>query len=95
MYKSYFSKIKNTILQVSDFLLQDDSGMPVYNFPEEKWDLKFYGNYERPIPLFYNWYQKDLYKIYKSDTTIKPLSFGIGYYIYSHRSNLMIARKKK
>ncbi len=95
MYKPYFSKIKNTILQVSDFLLQDDSGMPIYNFPAEKWELKFYGNYERPIPLFYNWYQKDLRKIYKSDTTIKPLAFGIGYYVYSHRSNLMIARKKK
>ncbi len=95
MYKSYFSKIRNTVLAVSDFYLQDNSGMPIKFLDKNLWDITFYGNYIRPIPLFANWYQPELRKIYLTDTTIKPLDFGIGYEIFKERSNLLLARKKK
>ncbi len=95
MYKTYFSKIRNAVLAVSDFYLQDNSGMPIKFFDKNRWEITFYGNYIRPIPLFANWYQPELRKIYLTDTTIKPLDFGIGYAVFKERSNLMIARKKK
>ncbi|WP_017720679.1 hypothetical protein [Kamptonema formosum] len=95
MYRDSFSSIRNLILEQSNSLLQDDSGMPVSYFDSSKWDLKFYGNYTRPIPLFSVREQPDLRKIYQSDKSIKPLDFGIGYQFELGQSNLMLALSKQ
>lgn len=93
MYGYDFSQIKDLIQDVSETILQDDSGMPLRAYDTKMWDLKFYGRYTRPIDLFASKYQPDLFKVYQ-DTTIKPLGFGIGYMFAKGSSNLMIARKK-
>lgn len=93
MYGYDFSQIKDLIQGVSETILQDDSGMPLRTFDTKVWDLKFYGRYTHPIDLFASKYQADLFKVYQ-DTTIKPLSFGIGYMFTKGTSNLMIARKR-
>ncbi len=94
MYNEEFSDIRNLILSQSTNLLQDDSGMPVKYFDTSKWNLKFYGSYTQPIDLFKVRYQPDLRKIYQSDTTIKPLDFGIGYQFQVNTSNLMLANRQ-
>ncbi|MCS7085195.1 MAG: hypothetical protein NZ534_03850 [Bacteroidia bacterium] len=94
MYYPSFSIIRTHLLDYSRFVLQEDSGMPLSSFDRNVWDLKFYGAYTRPIPLFANRFQPELYKIYQTDTTIKPLKFGIGYNHIPGTSNLMAARKK-
>jgi hypothetical protein len=91
MYNSYFSTIRNLILSQSTSLLQDDSGIPVKYFEQQKWNFKFYGNYTKPIDLFNKQYQPELRKIYTSDRKIKPLDFGIGYNFKVNQSNLMLA----
>lgn len=93
MHNDYFSTIRNLILNQSTALLQDDSGMPVRYVDEGKWDRTFYGQYIAPIQLFANRYQSDLRAIYQSDSSIKPLDFGIGYKFYND-SNLMLAERK-
>lgn len=93
MYNDYFSTIRDLILNQSTALLQDDSGMPVKYVDEAKWDRTFYGQYIQPIDLFASRYQSDLRAIYKSDSSIKPLDFGIGYKFYND-SNLMLAERK-
>ncbi|MEM7553329.1 MAG: hypothetical protein AAF378_04380 [Cyanobacteria bacterium P01_A01_bin.84] len=95
MYYDNFSKIKNVILSQSDHILQDDSGMPLKSFNLAQWDLKFYGNYTRPIGLFSNRYQSDLRKVYANNSSIEPLNFGIGYQFGVNKSNLMLATPKK
>lgn len=95
MYRDNFSNIRDLILEQSSSLLQDDSGMPVSYFDSSKWDLKFYGNYTRPIPLFSVREQPELRKIYQSDKSIKPLDFGIGYQFEVGQSNLMLALSKQ
>jgi len=94
MYRDTFSTIRNFILDKSDLVMQDDSGMPLVSFDTDKWDLTFYGNYTRPIPLFRSRYQKDLRAVYLKKSGIRELPFGIGYNFRKGQSNLMIARKK-
>lgn len=94
MHNEEFSNIRNLILAQSSHLLQDDSGMPIKYLDTSKWNLKFYGTYTQPIDLFKVRYQPDLRKIYQSDTTIKPLDFGIGYQFQVNTSNLMLANRQ-
>ncbi|MEB3217122.1 MAG: hypothetical protein VKN72_12960 [Nostocales cyanobacterium 94392] len=94
MYNESFSNIRDLILANSSHLLQDDSGMPLKSFDNAKWDLKFYGAYNRPIGLFSNRYQSDLRQVYASNKAIKPLDFGIGYQFAVNQSNLMLAKTK-
>lgn len=95
MYHPAFSRIQHFILQESNFILQDDSGMPLTAFSQDYWDLRFYGSYTRPIPLFGNRYQSDLRTIYVDGTRVRPLPFGIGYKWRKGESNLMAARRKE
>lgn len=96
MYYDSFSQIKDVILSQSSYLLQDDSGMPLSSFNNDKWDLEFYGNYTTPIALFSNRYQPELRQIYATNKSeIKPLNFGIGYQFQVNNSNLMLAKAKE
>ncbi len=94
MYRETFSIIRNLILEKSEYVLQDDSGIPVKYFSEEAWNRTFYGTYVGPIALFKVRYQSDLRSIYQDRQNVKPLPFGIGYKYQPGTSNLMLAEKK-
>lgn len=95
MHKNHFSIVRNIILQQSDLVLQDDSGIP-YNFfsGSDRFNVQLFGEYEKPIDLFGRLYQDDLKKAYDS-LTVKPLSFGTGYRYKKSESNLLLAKRKK
>jgi len=97
MYNESFSTIRNMILDESQYLLQDDSGMPLQYVTsgENKWDLLFYGVYAGPIPLFAGRWQNDMKLAYQKPEQVRPLPFGIGYQYREGSSNLMLATKKK
>jgi len=94
MHRPTFSIIRDLILNESEYVLQDDSGIPVQYFDTNKWDLTFYGNFTKPISLFWERQQEDLKEIYQDKKNIKPLPFGIGYQYVNGTSNLMKAKKK-
>jgi hypothetical protein len=90
MHNFNFSIIRNIVIDVSDFLLQDDTGIG-YRFLDPKvWDFSYYGNYTRPIPLFANYYQSDLSEAFKAGQP-KPLTFNMG---YKSSTNLLAARRR-
>jgi hypothetical protein len=93
MHYLTYTMIRNTVFAVSDFILQDDSGIGLRYFDKNTWKLTFYGVYNGPIPIFRDQYQRDLYQAYRKDTNVKPLPFGIGYKSVKGASNLMIARR--
>ena len=95
MYYNDFTEIKDLTLANSNYLLQDDSGMPLRFFNKQKWDLTFYGKYTSPIALFRNHDQPDLRRVYNLNKGIEPLNFGIGYKVGINESNLMLAKTKK
>ena len=90
MHKSYFSIIRNTVLNKSTTILQDDSGIAYKFFKKDVWDICLYGNYEKPISLFKDFYEPDLFDAFKKSS--KPLNYRIG---YSTKSVLLLAQKKQ
>jgi hypothetical protein len=96
MHKDYFSIIKNVILDQSEQVIQDDSGIAFHYYFEgnNKWNFTFYGQYLKPIPMFSQFYQRDLDSLYKAQGA-KPIGFGIGYNFKDKNSNFMIATKQK
>lgn len=95
MHEKYFSIVRNVILNQSQFVIQDDSGIAFKYFGENgKWKYNFYGQYIKPISLFSYAYQKDLDSAYKQLGS-KPIGFGIGYNFKDKNSNFMIAEKVK
>lgn len=91
LHRPYFSTIRNFIVDESKMILQDDSGIPIKYLNSEEWKATYYGSYRKPIPLFAERYQQNLYDIYHDDSNeIEPLDFGIGYKYHIGTSNLML-----
>lgn len=92
MHESYFSKIRSFLLEHSTTLVQDDSGVPCSHFTPEAWQLRFFGSYPGPIPLFKNYTQPRLAEYYRTSDPV-PLDFGIGYRHRAGESTLMVATR--
>ncbi|MCP4136353.1 MAG: hypothetical protein GY754_35610 [bacterium] len=91
-----FSKIRSTILKRSRLVLQDDSGMPLKAFPEKTWKLSYHGKYHKPLPVFKNYYQKDLQiKTNKFSSGPIPFIYGYGFRYPDMTYHLLLAEKKK
>ena len=91
-----FRKLRTTLLNVSEFLVQDDTGLPFWTLQQPKrWDIRLYGKYETPIPPFERTFQATLDKAYRAARP-EPLPFEFGY-SYSdkrdNRSNVLVGRK--
>ena len=95
LHKTYFSFVRNIILNGANTVVQDDSGIALRYFSKSDagWDFKLYGEYTKPVSLFRNAYQKNLDSLYKKEGAT-PLGFGIGYNFKDKNSNLMIAKRK-
>jgi hypothetical protein len=89
MHKSYFSIIRNTVLKKSKILLQDDSGIAYKFFNDTKWNIQLFGVYEKPIPLFKDFFENDLSEAYKKGA--KTITFRYG---YNRKSNMLLAERK-
>jgi hypothetical protein len=94
MFDSKVSSAREFMLDQSRCIVQEDSGIPLKYFQSSLWNLRFYGNYSKPISTFKEDYQETLASIYKSDKNIKPLPFGFGYYFRPGQANLMFAEKR-
>lgn len=90
MHVTYFSAIRDAVLEHSSAVLQDDSGIPLPFYNPEEWDVTLYGTFLKPISMFAKYVQPELRAAYEQADP-KPLNFRIG---YARQSNLQIARKK-
>jgi hypothetical protein len=76
-----FKQIRDFILDISKFLVQDDTGIPYKHFNAEKWTAELFGTYVLPVKDFSeNLFQNDLLGAYKSDMYKGPLKFSLGYH---------------
>ncbi len=93
---SWLNTIREFTLENAKNIVQDDSGIPLKYFEDEKWDKSFYGKYSRTLNRQFQkaFFQNDLKTIYDKDTTIKPLDFKFGYNTRIKQDNIMVARKK-
>jgi len=88
-----FTRIRAAILNSSDFIVQDDSGIPLRYFKSNEWNVALHGVYTKPIALFSNRAQPDLREAYKASTGVLPFSYGYDY--RKDESNLLTAEKIK
>jgi hypothetical protein len=88
MHKSYFSGIRNLLLEKSAYILQDDSAIPYRCFNTTIWDITLYGSYAGPIDMFKEHFEDDLAAAYRRKG--EKINFRFG---YAKSSNLLLARK--
>jgi hypothetical protein len=90
-HKDDFSMIRDGVLEHSQTVLQDDSGIPYKYFTGGGWHVTLFGGYSRPYGSFRWLEQPDLRKAYGTDA--RPLAFRIGYGFSKAPSNLLLAIK--
>lgn len=88
MHNNSFSTIRSTIINHAKYVLQDDSGIPLYSFEESNWNRQLWGKYTRTISLFKGRYQSSLAAAYRNAAPL-PLNFFIGYNITHRECNMM------
>ena len=91
---AHFEQIRALILGQSDFVVQDDSGVPLRLFARDTWKLQFHGKYAAPTPEFGKFLQKDL-KVEMQRNSTGKLSFTYGYAYKPGESNLMTAERAR
>ncbi len=83
---------RRTLLEVSELIVQDDTGIPYRYLRERGFDVRLFGRYARPIRDFNYGYQKDLDAAYRQVGNVAVLPFPFGYHWQDGRSGLMVAR---
>ncbi|MCR5225247.1 MAG: hypothetical protein K6C34_04140 [Alphaproteobacteria bacterium] len=94
LHNKEFSKVRAFILDNSQAVLQDDTGIPFYFF-DSKWEKYPFGVYTQPtLPVFERFRQQTLSDFFAQNDP-KPISFKIGYGFYQNRPNLLLAIPKE
>lgn len=97
LHSSNFTSIRSLILDKSNHLLQDDSGMPFRYLSSAPWQLRLFGQYTGTIRLFAHRHQQDLLQAYQDSASAgksRPLQFRLGYG-RKEQINLLLASKVK
>ncbi len=94
MFDPQASMARRFVLDQSQYVLQEDSGIPFRCFNPSVWTFQFYGVYSEPKSFFKNKHQADLAKTFKTGRGVKPLPFGIGYHFQVDTANLLLATRK-
>jgi hypothetical protein len=93
MHSGNFTQIRDFVLERSQQIVQDDSGIPLASFRPESWSFQPFGAYLGPIAVFPGRTQPRLGELFKK-AKAPALDFGIGYRHRGHDSNLLLAVRK-
>ncbi|MET0531546.1 MAG: hypothetical protein ABW003_24985 [Microvirga sp.] len=86
-----FSEARKFLLGHSKTIVQDDTGIPLRILEAEKWEVRAFGKYTKPIPDFSEMYQRQMKVLFDRQST--PIDFGIGYRSRRNQSGLIVATK--
>jgi hypothetical protein len=88
-----FSQVRDFIIDNAEYVVQDDSGIPVVHFKPDQWNLQPFGRYLGPIGIFPGRHQNRLAEVYHRGPT-RPLDWGMGYRWRTNESNVLLAVRK-
>jgi hypothetical protein len=94
MHSGNFTQVRDFVLQHSQSIVQDDSGIPLASFRPDVWNLYPFGVYLGPIAVFPGRGQPRLAELFKK-AKAPPLEFGIGYRHRINESNLLLAVRRE
>jgi hypothetical protein len=89
--ESRFSYLRQTLLDESSVIVQDDTGLPI-KYLDSKWAMRFYGAYEAPPKAYDDRAQPDL-ETALQHRSLGPLPFGMGYHLQASKACLIVAKK--
>jgi hypothetical protein len=95
MFDPDYSAIRQFILDRSMHILQTDSGIPIRFFDPSMWNVKLFGTYQKPLPVFSYRYQNDLAEMYLKTQNVPAISFPMGYHYRPGTANLLFATRKE
>ncbi len=94
LHDASFKPVSSFLLERSDLVIQDDSGIPLRAFDAQAWNLKHYGTFVRALPVggIPNPPQQPDLATHYAKNKPEPLPFPYGYGILrgKNRSNLML-----
>jgi hypothetical protein len=93
LHDNQFSKTRDMLLRAGDLVVQDDTGIPYHSLIQGGWQIKLFGQYEKPIHQLSYGYQPDLKTAWTTGADANPLPFPFGYHWRSGQSGVMIATK--
>ena len=94
LHGSNFRKVRSVVSERARLIVQDDTGMPYRILRDDGFRISLYGQYERPVKLFENRYQKDLDDAFGSAGNADPVPFPFGYnWRKEGRSGVIVARR--
>src|SRR5262249_50765686 len=89
-----FRKVRGVVRERARLIVQDDTGMPYRILRDDGFRISLYGQYERPVKLFENRYQKDLDGPLGSGGRSGPVPFPVGFNRrQGGRSGVIVARR--
>jgi hypothetical protein len=94
-YKS-FAKIRDFIFEKSDYIVQDDTGIPFKYIDQTKWKINLFGVYEKPVDDFDSSrvFQNDLNDAYNNPSFYKgKLDFSLGYHWGTKKQNQIVLKR--
>jgi len=91
LHKNHFAKVRKLLLDSSETIVQDDSGIPLAYFERRRWRFLAFGRYQGPISIFANFYQPRMAELFRN---ANPMHFGVGYQWRKNESNLVVAQKQ-
>jgi hypothetical protein len=94
LHGSNFRKVRTVVRERARLIVQDDTGMPYRLLRADGFQISLYGQYEHPVKLFENRYQKDLDDAFESAGNSDPVPFPFGYnWRENGRSGVIVARR--
>jgi hypothetical protein len=83
--------LRRYILDRSNLVLQDDTGVPYSYFQNAAWQVRLYGEYSAPVKPFTHLYQRDLAQAFQDPSRVRPLGFSLGYGAGRRPSSMILA----
>jgi hypothetical protein len=93
LHEDNFSDLRESLVNRSRFLVQDDSGIPVHYLNKTDWTVQLFGKYRPPIGQFEKYFQPELASMQQPDK-FKAYSFGTGYLGQVGGSHFLLAKRR-
>lgn len=91
LHGSEFSQVRDFLLGTSSVVVEDDSGIPYRHFAQGGWNIRLFGEYASPLPIFSGYAQRDFREAYKTSAYAGPIAFGAGYHVVPAHANILLA----
>jgi hypothetical protein len=89
------SGLRSYILDKSNLILEDDTGVPYRYFENPAWQVQLFGDYSRPDRPFRREYQPDLAAAFEDSSKVRTLGFSLGYGYGRRPSSMILAERVK